>query len=345
MNSNQFLAFFLFNWLVLFALHVSAQESTELTLPLEVFPHELAEKQLEEQILKRASIDYRHTVKRTTEGLPRSTFIWEVATVENQIAIEELRFEFETEQKKNSGRADFTVSLRYQDEALVVVHSKPMMAQYVNGIKVERSEEEKAKWGGFLYGNEVPGVLFIIPRTRQKSGFPLLLCPRFGIQQNGALVIQGRDPKTKLKRVSAKLSGGTHIDFPTSYTAGSATIRYESIRVAEPEIREGVVIKNDPSFSFLYRPTSSTEEMFTPEESGITPVGLVSHVRLKNPVGYTAHIRHALITWINQMNPPSSTKFHFKQMGQARKEDLGPGSCFHIFPAEHVTTQYSTPAS
>lgn len=337
----------LFLCTLFFALHANGQVKP--TAPLHndshsplVFPNELAQKSLTEQLLERTTVARQRIILKESKDAPRAKFIWEVAKVENQIRLDELTFHFEAEQKKDSQRESFSITLRYEDGDLIVIHSKPSNAQFQKGVKSVISEEDKSHWGGFIYGREVPGALFITPQTKQESGFPILLCPRFGIQQNGALVIQGRDPKATLLSVSGLLSGGIHVEFPTSYTAGSGSVRYTSLRVAEPEIREDMIIQNDPSFSFLYRPSKTTRKS-SPEENGETPIGILSDVLLTNPAGYKAKIHLSVVTWIHELTPKPSETFRFIQQGKVRQEELGPGMCLHIFPAEQRTIEYSNP--
>ncbi len=306
------------------------------------FPKELAQKSLLEELLHRTAVARRLMIREESTDTPRAKFIWEVAQVENQIRLDELTFDFEAEQKKGSSREKFSVKLQYEDNKLVVIHSKPSNTQFTKGIRSIISEEDKSKWGGFLYGSTVPGILFITPQTHEKSGFPILLCPRFGIQQNGALVIQGKDPKTTLLGVSGRFSGGIHVDFPTSYTAGTGAVRYISLRAPEPEIREVMITQNDPSFSFLYR-ASNTTLTSSPEKNGETPVGILGDVLLTNPAGYKAQIHLSVVTWIHELTPNPSQTFHFKQQGMARQEELGPGMCLHILPSQKRIIEYSNP--
>ena len=307
-----------------------------------VFPKELAQKSLKQELLERTEIARNRVRVKEGVGAPRAKFVWEVAKVENQIRLDELTFDFEAEQKKETQRASFSITLRYEDGDLIVIHSKPSNPQFQNGVKSVISEEDKSHWGGFIYGRDVPGALFITPQTKEESGFPILLCPRFGIQQNGALVIQGKDPKTKLLGVSGRFSGGIHVEFPTSYTAGSGSVRYTSLRALEPEMREGIIIQNDPSFSFLYRASKTMLET-SPEENGETPIGILSNVLLTNPAGYKAHIHLSIVTWIHELTPSPSQTFQFMQQEKVRQEEFGPGMCLHIFPAEQRTIEYSNP--
>lgn len=306
------------------------------------FPSEAAQKSLKEELLERTTTARRPLIIRERENAPRAKFIWEVANIENQIHLDELILDFQAEQKKDSRRETFSVTLRYADGALIVIHSKPSSPQFINGVKSVTSGEDKSHWGGFIYGQEVPGILFITPQTKEESEFPVLLCPRFGIQQNGALVIQGKDPNVSLLGVSGRVSGGIHVDFPTSYTAGSASVRYTSLRAPEPELRESMIIQNDPSFSFLYRASKTTRES-SPEKNGETPIGILSDLRLANPAGYEAQIHLASVTWIHEVTPKPSETFRFMQQGKVRQEELGPGMCLHIFPSEERIVQYSNP--
>lgn len=307
-----------------------------------VFPKELAQKSLTEELLDRTTVARQQIILQESKDAPRAKFIWEVAKVENKIRLDELTFHFEAEQKKESQRESFSITLRYEDGDLIVIHSKPSNPQFKNGVKSVISEEDKSRWGGFIHGREVPGALFITPQTREKSEFPILLCPRYGIQQNGALVIQGKDPKAALVSVSGRLTGGIHVEFPTSYTAGSGSVRYTSLRALEPEIREGMIIQNDPSFSFLYRASKTMLET-SPEKNGETPIGILSDVLLTNPAGYKAQIHLSAVTWIHELTPNPSQSFRFMQQGKVRQEELGPGMCLHIFPAEQRTIKYSNP--
>lgn len=339
--------YILFFCILCFAVHANSETKSTSQVHHEPstalkFPIEAARKSLTEELLHRTTVARRPIILRENKNAPRAKFIWEVANIEPQIRLEELTFDFEAEQKKESSREKFSVTLRYEAGNLVVIHSKPSNAQLVRGVRSVVSENDQSKWGGFIYGQEVPGVLFITPQTKEESGFPVLLCPRFGIQQKGALVIQGKDPKTSLLRASGRFSGGIHVDFPTSYTAGSGSVRYTSLRAPEPEIREGIITENDPSFTFLYRPGQNTLES-SPQENRETPVGILSDVRLINPAGYEAEIRLSLVMWIHELIPNSSQTFHFKQQEQLRQEELGPGMCLHIFPSEERIVQYSNP--
>ncbi|MCB0329421.1 MAG: hypothetical protein KDD70_07150 [Bdellovibrionales bacterium] len=340
--------YFLLGLLIL--LHVGASavlaEGASQELPFvvgefrEPFPKEEVEKILDYSFFRGASYNYKRQIVRETGDLELAKLAWKRGEAKNNTRVLEVLLEFESVQAKSSKPTRYLITVEYDFYRMVLKHQYPGQKEFANGMMRKYNLDHNSPWGGYMFGNKVPGVLFLNARTLPEMDPAMLLCPRFGLKKEWAFVLKGKNPKTKLISVSARVKGDASSHILTGYKAGSEQIRYTGLRAPESLVKERFVVMEDTKIEFPYEEISSSVPGSITEE-GPTPVGLVTNFELVNSAGHKKSISSARVVWVNTVDFKKNKKAVVFLGGSPAAVDLQPGLCVQLTPMEYDLIHYT----
>ncbi|MCI5065533.1 hypothetical protein MRY87_07405 [bacterium] len=312
----------------------------------EPYPEELGETVWQRAFLRGQYYPYPREQRSVFGEVEEARLIWKEGDISVQSRITEITLQLESIRARGEGRREFSLTVVYPEDyrregKVFVRHSSPWEKDLANGLIV-RFSERTLRWGGYIFGRDVPGVLVFAARTTPGYMPPLLLCPRFASQERKSFRLHGRDPKLILKGVSAKVTADFSSHYLTGYGVGATRIQLFSLRADPPRAVEKYVVAHDVKTALSYTPSRApAPELYPPESTRATPLGISGHFMLQNAAGRKKHAKLSHIVWVKERHIERSQEVQFYQSNKLRKTDLRPGLCLELLPVEYKRLFYT----
>lgn len=323
--------------LVLFAAVVQADDSEGAA-----FPKALADEIYDRAFLKREYYRYNRFLTEEVEAPKEAKLAWKPGEVFNETAFNEVTLSFESDRLHKTGRGTFEVVLQFQEDGKVVVrHSHPAGREYANGLRAKFQEGPGSDYGGYIYGNEVPGILFFIGRSAYDTIPPMLICPRYGYKDGKKYVIRDLDAKPKLLGVTAKMSGGALAHFLSGYGAGSVQIGFSSQNTSRSVEQYKFVVDRNPKERLDFHPFGDPAR-FDAEGKPLL-AQLTTEFRLQNYAGFTKRVLSSQILWAEERELPAGAVLTGALFGKSVAIPVKGGMCVQLFQVVQERTWLGLP--